>query len=97
MKIWFIWDVKRFLLHVPLGMAIYELAREDGYSAMITGFLFGMYELTEDRDIKDKAYPDIQGVIGGILVAHALRKLKGLKRNDVADVADDATGDENAV
>lgn len=79
MKLWFIWDVKRFLIHVPLGIAIYDLSLDKSNAGLIFAMLFTVYELTEDMHISDKAYPDIQGVLGGMIIAHLIHRCKQWK------------------
>lgn len=69
-KLGIIWDDKRFWMHVPIGIAIVILALYVHWIASFSmTFLFGLYEVTEDMKLKDGAWIDIQGALGGILIA----------------------------
>jgi len=69
-KFGIIWDEYRFWLHVPIGIAILLLAvYVDWAVSLAFTVLFVLYELNEDIARKDGAYIDIQGAIGGILIA----------------------------
>lgn len=75
MKLWFLWDVYRFALHVPVGMALYWMCKDSPAAGISFACWFLAYELNEDRHLSDKAHIDIQGAIGGVLLAWGLDKL----------------------
>jgi len=67
-KLGVIWDDRRFWMHVPIGVAIVILALYVHWIASFSmTWLFTFYELSEDWKLKDGAWIDIQGGIGGIL------------------------------
>lgn len=68
MKIWFIWDIKRFLLHTLAGLVFYATALIIPPLTFGVIFLFIVYELKEDLHLKDGAYIDIQGAFGGVII-----------------------------
>jgi len=65
-----VWDDARFWMHVPIGAAIVVLQQEIHWSVSLSmTLLFLIYEVCEDWRLKDGAYVDIQGGIGGIIFA----------------------------
>lgn len=75
MKIWFIWDVERFLLHILVGVLFYIIALIIPPLTLGVVLLFCFYEITEDWHIKDGAHKDIQGAIGGVIIMVILHYL----------------------
>jgi len=64
------WSWRRFGLHFGIGLAIgiSNLPIALGITA-----LFILYELSEDRWLRDRAYIDVQGALGGVIVMAVLR------------------------
>jgi len=66
------WSWRRFWLHFPIGLAIGISNLPIALGIIV---LFALYELSEDRYLRDKAYIDVQGALAGVLVAAVLRWL----------------------
>jgi len=66
------WSWRRFWIHFPIGLLM-GIANIPLALGII--ILFTAYELNEDGHLKDHAYIDIQGALGGVLVAVVLRWL----------------------
>lgn len=56
----------RLLLHVPVGIAIGLLGILQPIYALCLTLLFIVYELNEDRHIKDQAWKDVIGAMVGL-------------------------------
>ena len=72
MKVWLIWNLKRFLLHIPVGVLAYTMSLVSPGLGIICTAAFIYYELNEDKHISDHAYKDSQGFLGGLLIAHVI-------------------------
>lgn len=72
-----IWDWYRMLLHMPLGIAIGMMGKDNPSAAVSFMWLFVAYELNEDMHLKDGAYKDIQGVLAGILAFYIYDRVLG--------------------
>ena len=59
-------DLDNVLLHIPVGIATVLIGIYSGWLAVIFGYGFIKYEGIERRELRDKAYPDIQGWLWGI-------------------------------
>ena len=69
-KLGIVWDDYRFWLHVPIGAGIVLVEPPTHWVVSLSFMLlFLAYEITEDWRLKDGAYIDIQGAIGGIIFA----------------------------
>ena len=77
-----IWDWYRFLLHVPLGIAVYQVAKKRPMAALSLTILFIAYELSEDEHIQDHAYKDLQGAIGGLILNMLTDLAKDITKTD---------------
>ncbi len=64
------WSWRRFWLHFPIGMATGISNLQISLSIIA---LFVLYELSEDRWLRDRAYIDVQGALAGVLVMAVLR------------------------
>jgi len=62
-------NIKRILIHIPVGMLIPFLAAG---VAIVFGAGFILYELNEDWHLNDQAYIDLQGFLIGITVGQVL-------------------------
>ena len=60
------WDDARFWMHFALG---FLGAWTPPVCLLALTYLFINYELNEDIYLKDKAFIDIQGGVGGVLIA----------------------------
>jgi hypothetical protein len=88
MKLWIIWDIKRFMIHVPAGLWNYLIAvivfnllggipGAIVSAAIILGGIavFIYYEHNEDKIIEDCAFKDTQGFLAGIYAAPVIHAL----------------------
>jgi hypothetical protein len=57
------------LIHIPVGVVNVLIAIFNGWLGLIFGIGFIVYELSQERLIKDEAYPAIQGYLIGLGVA----------------------------
>ena len=71
-RLWLVWNSKRFFLHLPIGL-LYAIADIPGAIGLTA--LFALYEINEDRHVKDSAYIDVQGALAGVIIAIMIRWL----------------------
>ena len=71
-------QAKRFWIHVPMGLIIASIALLSGALALCLAFLFGLYEINEDRHLNDSAWIDTKGVLAGIIIGGILWALSSL-------------------
>ena len=60
---------ERILKHVPVGMVCSLLVLAHPVISVMFGAGFLVYEVSENRDIHDLAYPDIAGFLWGVAIA----------------------------
>ena len=68
MRPWLGWRefVNRAGLHVPVGVLMAWLLRQEQVLGTIFALYFLVYELSEDWRIRDKAYKDLCGALIGL-------------------------------
>jgi hypothetical protein len=59
-------DLDNVLMHIPVGIINTLICCLSGWLGLIFAYGFIKYERIEQKDIHDKAYPDIQGWLWGI-------------------------------
>ena len=81
------WKMDRQVAHIPVGLAIswlvllwpLDLSTGVQWGARLTAVLlflgFILYEVTEDQEINDQAYRDIQGFVIGLGVGAVVQVL----------------------
>jgi len=67
--------IRRCLIHLPVGLAIAFVALEGAVLGVLMAFYFIIYQINEDRNIKDFAYPDIAGSIWGMFLYVTIRHI----------------------
>lgn len=66
--------IRRCLIHVPVGIGIGFVTIANATLGVLMALYFILYQLNEDENIKDFAYPDIAGAIWGIIIYVAVQK-----------------------
>lgn len=56
------------LLHIPVGIITVILTYVSGWLAVIFGVGYLTYQLSEQKQISDECFPDIQGWLYGIVI-----------------------------
>lgn len=61
-------QVGRFFLHIPWGFIIVVASWLSAGLAAAIAILFGVYEVNEDGYLSDRAWVDVKGVLGGLVI-----------------------------
>lgn len=61
-------QIRRFFLHIPVGLFIVLGAVVCWPTAFCLTYLFWCYEMNEDQKLSDSAWLDVRGAIGGLFI-----------------------------
>jgi len=74
MKFLFIHDMKRFLLHILIGLINASMIWVHWSFVLLVGGGFLYYEHNEDWQLDDSAFIDVQGWIAGVIIGAYIMK-----------------------